>query len=66
MPEFNSHLDVFELFSLIRCGRNSAYETGLRDAFADENKGPGHLLGCRAMHLKFGSSMVLQFLCTMS
>ena len=30
MPEFNSHLDFFELLSLIRCGRNSAYETGLR------------------------------------
>ena len=29
MPEFNSHLDFFELLSLIRCGRNSAYETGL-------------------------------------
>ena len=29
MPEFNSHLDIFELLNLIRCGRNSAYETGL-------------------------------------
>ena len=30
MSEFNSHLDFFELLNLIRCGRNSAYETGLR------------------------------------
>ena len=29
MPEFNSHFDFFELLSLIRCGRNSAFETGL-------------------------------------
>ena len=41
----------------------------VRDALAYENKGPGQLLGYRAVHQKIRSSMVLQFragLCTMS
>ena len=29
LPEFNSHLDFFELLNVIRCGSNTTYELGL-------------------------------------
>ena len=41
--EFNSHLDFFELLTLIRCGSNSTYELGLRAWSSTVECEPGFL-----------------------
>ena len=63
MPEFNSHLDFFELLNVIRCGRNSAYETGLTTSsvqhFDEISSVHEQRVRCASVHLFSGVQLQL-------